>query len=104
MGGFGVECAIGVTGLEFLLCRDRRSVVGLALEALASGSEALFFAVDFFLEEDVSAVGESSFFRFRPRGEAGGGVGFLTGKDERVVAASDGTDGEAGDVGLVGSA
>ena len=56
MGGFGVECAIGVTGLEFLLCRDRRSVVGLALEALASGSEALFFAVDFFLEEDVSAV------------------------------------------------
>ena len=56
------------------------------------------------MEEDVSAVGESSFFRFRPRGEAGGGVGFLIGKDERFVAASDGTDGETGDVGLVGSA
>jgi hypothetical protein len=37
-------------------------------------------------------VGESSFFRFRPRGEAGGDVGFLIGKDERVAAASDGTD------------
>ena len=86
------------------MSKNVRSVVGLALEALVSGSEALFFAVDFFLEEDVSAVGESSFFRFRPRGEAGGGVGFLTGKDERVVAASDGTDGEAGDVGLVGTA
>jgi len=72
---------------------------------LAPGSEALFFAVDFFfLEEDVSAVGESSFFRFRPRGEAGGGVGFLIGKDGRVVAAGDGTDGESGDEGLVGSA
>jgi hypothetical protein len=68
VSGFGVECAIGVTGLEFLLCGDRRSVVGLALGALAPGSEALFFAVDFFLEEDVSAVGESSFFRLRPSG------------------------------------
>jgi hypothetical protein len=44
-------------------------------------------------------VGESSFFRFRPRGEAGGGVGFLIGpgKDER--ATDDGTDGEIGDGG-----
>ncbi len=100
MGGFG-ECAIGVTGLEFLFCGDRRPVVGLALGAL---SEALFFAVDFFLEGEVSAVGESSFFRFRIRSEAGGGVGFLIGKVERVVAASDGTDGETGDEGLVGSA
>ncbi len=44
-------------------------------------------------------MGESSFFRFRPRGEAGGGVGFLIGpgKDER--ATDDGTDGEIGDGG-----
>jgi hypothetical protein len=49
-------------------------------------------------------VGESSFFRFRLTGKAGGGVSFLIGKDERVVAASDGTDGETGDEGLVGSA
>ncbi len=56
--------------------------------------------MDVFLEEEVSAVGESSFFRYRPRGEAGGGVGFLMGKDERVVAANDGTDGpETGDGG-----
>ena len=93
MGSFGVGCAIGVAGLEFLL-----------LGALAPGPEALSFTVDFFFEEEVSAVGESSFFRFRPGGEAGGGVGFLIGKDERVVAASDERDGEAGDVGLVGSA
>ncbi len=45
-------------------------------------------------------MGESSLFRFRPRGEAGGGVGFLIGKDKRVVAGW----GAAGDVGLVGSA
>jgi hypothetical protein len=37
VGGFGIECAIGVTGLEFLL-----------LGALAPGSEALFLTVDFF--------------------------------------------------------
>jgi hypothetical protein len=96
VGGFVFECAISVTGLEFLL-------VGLTLGALAPGLEALFFAVDFFLEEEVSAVGESSFFRFRPRGETGGDVGFLMGKDERGVAATDddgtGADGETGDGG-----
>jgi hypothetical protein len=48
VGGLGVKCAIGITRLEFLLCGDRRSVVGLALGALAPGSETLFFAVDFF--------------------------------------------------------
>ena len=48
MGGFGFG-TIGVIGLEFLL-------VGLILEALAPGSEALFFAGDFFLEVEVSAV------------------------------------------------
>ena len=41
MGDFGIECTIGVIGLEFLL-------VGLTLGALAPGSEALFFAGDFF--------------------------------------------------------
>jgi hypothetical protein len=56
------------------------------------------------LEEEISAAGESSFFRFRPRHETGGGVGSLIGKDERVVRANDGTDEEPGDVGLVGSA
>jgi hypothetical protein len=80
VGGFGFG-TIGVIGLEFLL-------VGLILEALAPGSEALFFAGDFFLEEEVSAVGESSFFRFTLRGEVGGGV-VLMGKDERVMAATD---------------
>ena len=93
MGGFGFG-TIGVIGLEFLL-------VGLILEALAPGSEALFFAGDFFLEEEVSAVGESSFFRFRPRGEAGGGVGFLMGKDERVMAATD-DDGTGGETSVAG--
>jgi hypothetical protein len=89
VGGFGFG-TIGVIGLEFLL-------VGLAL---APGSEALFFAGDFFLEEEVSAVGESSFFRFTLRGEVGGGV-VLMGKDERVMAATDddGTGGETSDAG-----
>ncbi len=45
MGSFGVGCTIGVTGLEFFLCGDKRSVVDLGLGALA---EALFFTVDFF--------------------------------------------------------
>jgi hypothetical protein len=92
VGGFGFG-TIGVIGLEFLL-------VGLILEALAPVSEALFFAGDFFLEEEVSAVGESSFFRFVLRGEVGGDV-VLMGKDERVMAATDddGTDGETGDGG-----
>ena len=92
MGGFGFG-TIGVIGLEFLL-------VGLSLGALAPGSEALFFAGDFFLEEEVSAVGESSFFRFMLRGEVGGGV-VLVGKDERVMAATDddGTGGETSDAG-----
>ena len=87
MGGFGFG-TFGVIGLEYLL-------VGLLLEALAPGSEALFFAGDFFLEEEVSAVGESSFFRFVLRGEVGGGM-VLMGKDERVMAATDddGTGGE----------
>ncbi len=50
-------------------------------------------------------MGESSFFRFRPRAEAGGGVDFLMGKDELVVGANDGTESgaEPGAVGLVGS-
>jgi hypothetical protein len=55
---------------------------------------------DFFLEEEVSAVGESSFFRFMLRGEVGGGV-VLMGKDERVMAATDddGKGGETSDAG-----
>ncbi len=42
-------------------------------------------------------MGKSSFFLFRPRDEARGGVAFLVGKDER--ATDDGRDGETGDGG-----
>ncbi len=48
----------------------------------------------FFFKEEVSAVGESSFFVSGLEVRQVGGVGFLIGKDERVVAASDGTGGD----------
>ncbi len=48
---------MGVTGLEFFLCGDKRSVVELALGALAPGSEALFFTVDFFFLKMFPTVG-----------------------------------------------
>ncbi len=53
MGGFGVDCAISVTGLEFLLCGDRPSVVGLTFRSFGC-----FLWWIFFSEEEVSAVGD----------------------------------------------
>ncbi len=47
VGGFGVECTIGVTGLEFLLCGQTDILLDLALGALAPGSEPLFFCGGF---------------------------------------------------------